>query len=247
MIGSPSTAGPLTAAALAQELHDGVAQSLSAVNLMLQTLLEQADYPHAQTKAQLAKAHLTARTANAELRQVIDQLRKPTASPALGEREPAAKSALKPLSQGSQKLVAIDRLARLGLIAALKEYFEYASGTQTQLSFEHGDYQKQSLETEVELFRIAQEAVSNAVRHGQAKSISIKLNLQANQVNLLIEDDGLGAQVHAQGGVGIASMRERTARLGGALELGASAGGGVRLCVWVPAQRLQPTLARQER
>jgi two-component system, NarL family, sensor histidine kinase UhpB len=237
----------LSAAALAQELHDGVAQSLSAVNLMLQSLLEQADYPQAQTRAHLAKAHLTSRTANAELRQVIDQLRKPTASTSLGEREPTAKSSLKPLSPGSQKLVAIDRLARLGLIAALKEYFEYASGTQTQLSFEHGHYHKQLLETEVELFRITQEAVSNAVRHGRAKSISIKLNLQANQVSLLIEDDGLGAQVHAQSGVGVASMRERTARLGGALELGASASGGVRLCLWVPAQQVQPTLARQER
>lgn len=230
------------AASLAQDLHDGVAQSLSAVNLMLQALIEQADYPESQTRELLVKAHRTARTANAELRRVIDQLHMPkrSAAPVQAISQAASPTPLKPLSAGSQKLVAIDRLARLGLVAALMEYFKYATNDSTALVFDPDRYVQQALALEVELFRIAQEAVSNSVRHGQAKRICISLSVRENKVKLLIEDDGVGAQAHPQGGLGLASMRERTARLGGALNFGVTVNKGVSLQVLVPCQSVVP-------
>ena len=149
---------------------------------------------------------------------------------------PAASSASVPVSPASQKLVALDRLRRLGLIAALKEYFQHALANNIELIIAAISYEPQALAVEMELFRIAQEAISNAIRHGHAKVIRISLSIPAGQTQLLIEDDGCGALQELHDGVGLGSMRERAARLGGELTLGSTLNGGVSLRVRIPAQ-----------
>lgn len=236
----------------AAELHDSIAQSLAAVNLMLQGLIEQPSYPASETRAMLTRVHLTSRTANAELRRLIDQLRaSPNAANNTQPAMPVGSSAPTPvtapvasttgrasaqISPASQKLVALDRLRRLGLIAALKEYFQHALAKNIALIFAAISFEPQALAIEMELFRIAQEAISNAIRHGQAKVIRISVGIAAGQVQLLVEDDGSGPLEHARGGVGLASMRERAMRLGGEMTLGSSVAGGVSVRVRVPAQ-----------
>ncbi len=216
---------------LGRELHDNIAQSMAAVNLLLQALIDQPNYPSDATRTLLIRAHVTARTAHAELRALIAQLRTPSLSaPAISAQSTPV------LSPASQQLVAVDRLRRLGLIAALKEYFEHALSKKTQLIFTSISYDPQTLALEMELFRIAQEAISNAIRHGQAKVIRISVSIAAGQVQLLVDDDGSGPLEHARGGVGLGSMRERAARLAGEMTLGCSAAGGVSLRVRVPAQ-----------
>ncbi len=71
------------------------------------------------------------------------------------------------------------------------------------------------------LYRVTQEAITNAVRHGQASQVSVTLSLHGdNQVTLAIEDDGtLTPPDLARPGLGIAGMRERLAALGGTLRL----------------------------
>ncbi len=231
--------------AFARELHDTIAQSLAAVNLLLQALIEQPDYPTNATRAMLKHVHVTSRTAHAELRGLITQLRQPgidalpSVSPARRSFSPVPDAEPVIVSAASQKLVAIDRLRRLGLIAALKEYFLHALSEKTQLIFTSISYEAQSLALEVALFRIAQEAISNAIRHGQAKVIRISLSIAAGTAQLLVEDDGTGALEHARGGVGLGSMRERAAQLAGELTLGCSAAGGVSVRVRVPMQALE--------
>ena len=223
----------------ARELHDSIAQSLAAVNLMLQGLIEQPSYPTAETRAMLTRVHLTSRTANAELRRLIDQLRAPPASAANSQpvaTRPATSLASALVSPASQKLVALDRLRRLGLIAALKEYFQHALAKNIELIIASISYERQALAVETELFRIAQEAISNAIRHGHAKVIRISLSSPAGQTQLLIEDDGCGALQELNDGVGLGSMRERAARLGGELTLASAANGGISLRVRIPAQ-----------
>jgi signal transduction histidine kinase len=220
--------------AFARELHDTIAQSLAAVNLQLQALIEQPEYPTDKTRATLKRVHVTARTAHAELRGLITQLRATEREQALPNAAPLAPV----VSPASQKLVAIDRLRRLGLIAALKEYFEHALPAKTQLIFTAISYEAQSLVLEMALFRIAQEAISNAIRHGQAKVIRISLSIAAEHAQLRVEDDGTGALQPTHGGVGLASMRERAERLGGELILSRSAAGGVSVRVRVPRQNL---------
>ena len=230
----------------ARELHDTIAQSLAAVNLMLQGLIEQPSYPTAETRAMLTRVHLTSRTANAELRRLIDQLRASAAESAIRSEPqiagkpvsdaPASSDASANVSPASQKLVALDRLARLGLIAALKEYFQHALAKNTALIFAALSYEPQILALEMQLFRIAQEAISNAIRHGHAKVIRISLSISAAHVQLLVEDDGAGTLANLREGLGLGSMRERAARLGGELTLASAANGGISLRVRIPAQ-----------
>ena len=72
-----------------------------------------------------------------------------------------------------------------------------------------------------DLFRICQEAITNALRHGRANRITVRCGPRT----LAVIDDGAGG-VHVSEGVGMRSMRARAARLGGALESGPLPGGG---------------------
>jgi len=76
-------------------------------------------------------------------------------------------------------------------------------------------------QTAIQLYRIVQEALSNAARHGQAREVHVRLRLQADQLAIAIEDDGTGfdpATVNGNG-LGLTSMRERARQLGGHLEI----------------------------
>ena len=115
-----------------------------------------------------------------------------------------------PASPASQKLVALYRLRRLGLIGALKEYFQHALAKNIELILAAIGYEPQTLAIKLELFRIAQEAISNAIRHGHAKVIRISLSIATGYTQLLIEDDGCGALLKLHDGLGIGSMRERS-------------------------------------
>lgn len=87
------------------------------------------------------------------------------------------------------------------------------------------------------LYRIAQEAVSNAVRHSRAKAIWLRLKGADGQLSLVIEDNGVGLQPAAQrveGGMGLHIMDYRARAIGGLLSLGEGANGGTRVCCCVP-------------
>jgi len=83
---------------------------------------------------------------------------------------------------------------------------------------------------EAALFRIAQEAVNNALRHGQAQQVSIRLFKQGEEVHLTIQDDGKGfnPQTESQG-LGMLSMRERAQLAQGRLTVTSSPGQGSRV------------------
>ncbi len=89
-----------------------------------------------------------------------------------------------------------------------------------------------------EMFRIAQEAMTNVRKHAWAKSVWITLEFKAHQVILTIQDDGIGfATVNApksRCGYGLTTMRERAQRIGGRLEIESPANGGTMIRVQVP-------------
>jgi two-component system NarL family sensor kinase len=89
---------------------------------------------------------------------------------------------------------------------------------------------------EAGLYRIAQEAVANAVRHAAARSIRLKLLAQPGQVRLLVIDDGRGFDANdiPKDRYGLAGINERVHLLGGKLTLQTSPGHGTRLEVEVP-------------
>jgi PAS domain S-box-containing protein len=78
-----------------------------------------------------------------------------------------------------------------------------------------------------ELFRIAQEAVSNSIRHSRCREITLDLNVSAERIELVAQDDGVGPRPGGRaGGVGLTTMRSRAARIGGLMTIEARESGG---------------------
>jgi signal transduction histidine kinase len=93
-----------------------------------------------------------------------------------------------------------------------------------------------ALETKEALYRIAQEALHNTVKHAGATRVSLALRCAGPEVRLEIADNGRGFDAGGSfpGHLGLHSMRERAARLHGALEIESAAGAGTTLRVRVP-------------
>lgn len=96
-----------------------------------------------------------------------------------------------------------------------------------------------------EAFRVAQEAVSNALRHAEASEIAVVIDRRSGGLHLRIEDDGIGLEPAAAdrtAGVGLASMEERARRLQAELRIGTSEQGGTQVVLDVPGRpALQPS------
>lgn len=92
----------------------------------------------------------------------------------------------------------------------------------------------------LEVYRIVQEAVSNTIRHAQARQMYLTVSLQENGVSLLFEDDGRGFDVHAQtgkaftSGLGLKTIRERTHKLQGEFRIESTPGKGTVLHITFP-------------
>ena len=85
---------------------------------------------------------------------------------------------------------------------------------------------------EEELYRIAQEALNNALRHAAATSVTVRICVDSECVELEVADDGQGfapETVGAKGGMGLTSMQERAEKLGGSLTICSAPGAGTRV------------------
>jgi signal transduction histidine kinase len=85
---------------------------------------------------------------------------------------------------------------------------------------------------ESNLLRAAQEAVTNAVRHAECRSIQVEIALSRTSVGMKIDDDGRGlseAEASAGAGMGLRSMRERVEQIGGKITFGPGPRGGTRV------------------
>lgn len=130
-----------------------------------------------------------------------------------------------------------------GLLPALKDYAAHFSRGAAVTVKVIGDKSAGRLAPDVEslLFRIAQEAVTNSVKHAQATSIMVELVQRDGQVCLIITDDGLGFEQKALGrdgnhpGLGLITMRERAEFAGGRFSIDSAPGRGTRITVVVPA------------
>jgi two-component system sensor histidine kinase DegS len=91
-------------------------------------------------------------------------------------------------------------------------------------------------EAEVALFRVTQEAVTNAVKHGQAKAIQVSLTRTTDSLALRITDDGKGFST-AEGvprGLGVPGMRERLRQIGGSVTVASGRGNGTVVTALIP-------------
>jgi PAS domain S-box-containing protein len=131
----------------------------------------------------------------------------------------------------------------LGLLATLRWYLDRQAkwaGFITQFTADPPDMQLPS-NLETVCFRLVQEALTNVMRHAQAQRVQINLQQHQTELELFIQDDGLGFEVEATlarvahgTGLGLLGMQERVALLGGQLDINSAPGRGVEIRVCLP-------------
>jgi signal transduction histidine kinase len=130
-------------------------------------------------------------------------------------------------------------LDNVGLFAALRWQMKETCGSAGLKCVESypDEEPRFKSETSIALFRIAQEAFSNILKHSAAKTADISLDMDAETLLMRIGDDGIGIPVGrlmSIGSHGLASMRHRVRALGGRLDVRSPASGGTMLIVQIP-------------
>jgi signal transduction histidine kinase len=185
---------------LALELHDAVSQKLFSLVLNAEAAATLLDRDAGEARAQVLKLRELATEALDELRSLIFELRPPD-------------------------------LERDGLCGALRKHVDVLRRLQpTQIELD-GDLElERDLHRDQDVFRIAQEALQNALRHARATHIVVRLRADDGRLVLDVEDDGVGfdpdeAEVRSRR-LGLTSMEERAQRLGARLEVRSAEGTG---------------------
>jgi signal transduction histidine kinase len=198
---------------IAREIHDNLAQEMAGISVQLEVVARTMP-PGAETaKAQLDRVRMLVRHGIAEARRYVWDLR----SPALEHNDlPAA------LSETARRLTS-----------------ETPVEAQVQVS---GTFRPLPQLIEDNLLRIGQEAVTNAIKHAQARQIMVRLVFDAQHVQLRVRDDGRGfdsesSAIRINGHFGLVGMRERTDQIGGTLSIQSASGSGTEVVVDVPISR----------
>ena len=197
-------------ARIARELHDVVAHSLSVVIAQADGGRYAADQDPSAATAALHTIAATAREAQAEMRRALGIL----------SEQPGAPLQPQPGLDDLASLVARTREA--GLAVELDE-----DGPRRPLAPGAG----------VTLYRVAQEALTNVLKHaGPGAKASVALRWEPDQVTLVVRDDGRGAAAADDGrGRGLVGMRERVEPRGGSLSAGPHPDGGFEVRAAIPA------------
>ncbi len=136
-------------------------------------------------------------------------------------------------------------LDELGLVASMRSHLDRTARLAGFVGRFAADPPEIHLpaEIEIECFRIAQEALTNVVRHAQARQVEVSLSRHVGRLDLVVHDDGTGfdvaaARQHAAhgGSLGLLGMQERAALLGGRITIEAKPGLGTRVHLRVPLQ-----------
>lgn len=196
---------------LSREIHDGPAQMMA--NVLMRTDLIERTYREKgieQAIAEIADLKKTVRNALSEVRRIIYDLR--------------------PMA-----------LDDLGIVPTLKKYLSTVTEYNPEVSIH---FQSRSTEKripsnyEVSIFRLVQECVTNAMKHGQSKDIWVRLEWLKNAVNIVIKDDGVGfdPQDVRDHSFGIIGMRERIDILHGEMFIQSEVKRGTTILFKIPLE-----------
>ncbi|WP_437089794.1 sensor histidine kinase [Streptomyces sp. enrichment culture] len=189
---------------IAQELHDEVGQSMTAILLVLGRAADDADEP---LREELRQAQEITRDSLDEVRRLVRRLR------------PGV----------------LEDLGLVSALTSLTEDFAVHTGLYVARRFDT-DLPALDQETELVLYRVAQESLTNAARHADARRVEVGLRRAGQAVVLEIADDGRGIEA-AREGAGIRGMRERALLAGATLNLNSTPGSGTRIRLITPVPR----------
>jgi two-component system, NarL family, sensor histidine kinase DevS len=200
----------------ARELHDETLQSLGGVRVLLSSALRRDDFPHAREVMREAIEHIEREIAN--LRAIISELR------------PAA----------------LDELGLETAIEALVDRHRHQSGFQIEAELVLPDFssgaQRMGGELETTVYRLVQEALTNAAKHANASRVHVLVREREDELLIMVRDDGEGFDpLTVGGGFGLAGMHERVSLAGGELEVD-SGELGTRITARLPARRRSGTI-----
>ncbi len=124
-----------------------------------------------------------------------------------------------------------------GLVGALRQQAERLTDDDLRVQVSAPDVGNLPAAVEVAAYRIVGEALTNVRRHAAASSASVDLTLADGQLVVEVADDGVGIPVDAEAGIGLVSLRERAAELGGRCEITCPPAGGTTVKAWLPIRR----------
>lgn len=129
-------------------------------------------------------------------------------------------------------------LEKLGLVQALRSHLDSLGQPEGLVLLAPEGFPRLPMAVEATLYRIAQEAVGNALRHGSPGRLTVRLTTGGDEVRMEIEDDGQGFDPAALTveGLGLVGMRERAQGLGGTLSVRSERGRGTLVSVLVPKE-----------
>lgn len=133
----------------------------------------------------------------------------------------------------------------LGLVGALRQQAERMSADGLEVTVEAGELGHLSAAVEVAAYRIAGEALTNVARHASATRARVRVRAD-DRLLVEVSDDGVGIPADVQAGVGLVSLRERAAELGGRTEVSCPATGGTVVRAWLPLSRTGRTDDRKD-
>jgi two-component system sensor histidine kinase UhpB len=194
---------------MARDLHDDVSQQLAGVAIMLSGL----------------KRRVAGLNAEPDIDRTVTTLQ---------SRTSALAQSVRTLSHELHPGV----LAHTGLVATLRRHCDDVEQLHHIIVTFAAEDEVKSLRPDAALclFRVAQEALTNAVRHGQPRTIHVQLMVTPECVELRVVDDGHGfvTAARAESGLGLRSIEERVRLVRGSVELASQPGQGTRLLVRVP-------------
>jgi signal transduction histidine kinase len=192
---------------MAREIHDTLAQGFAGISVQLEMVSRSLAQAPSTAREHLDQARMLARTCLDDARRTIWDLRSD--------------------HTGAEELPT--RLSKLVRDAG------QSSGINTQFQV-RGTYRPLPIKVENEIARIAQEAIANAIRHSQARTILTNLLFEDNKVRLTVSDDGCGMKstVSADGHYGLIGMRERADNIGGELSIVSQEGEGTKINLEAP-------------
>jgi len=199
---------------IARELHDIIAHSVSVMVVQAGAARRVAATDPGRTRTSLEAIESTGREALAEMRRLLGILRSP-------EEDEVA-------------------LAPVPGIAGLEALVDNARSTGLQVEIEiQGEIRPLPPGVDLSAYRIVQEALTNALKHGGPSSACVRMIYGSSTLEIEVTDDGRGAvpslsQAAIAGGHGLLGMRERAAAFGGALKAGPRRGGGFEVKASLP-------------
>jgi signal transduction histidine kinase len=215
--------------AIARDLHDVVAHSISVINVQANTALHLMDRQPEQAGAALTAIREVSGQALAELGTVLSALRD------------TGGSAEAPVPLTPAPLTPVPGVARLDELAARAR----SAGFDVSVTAE-GPVRPLPAGVDAAAYRIVQEALTNTVRHSAGRAACVLLRYGHGDLQIEVDDDGIGAASeparNGRGGSrpptpghGLTGMAERARALGGSLDVGPRPGGGFRVLAKLPA------------